>query len=204
MAYKSVNVRKHERQHPRKPNTTIPVRKHERRICVCDPGELNRNSIMAGKPPTTDSEKSLPMKDGQFVLTSYLASYFKESDTDSYYRFEKLPASEARKMTTGEPNIDPEDNQNGSPTAKEMVSMAAQHNGTMEGYVIPKATGRDDARISIDGFTIKASRKEAMKLRDELRKRKHKEEWEGETIRWTEEPDELDEVRPGYWRFWWD
>ncbi len=82
--------------------------------------------------------------------------------------------------------------------------MASRHNGTLEGYVIPVSTGRDDARISIDGFTIKASRKEAMKLRDELRKRKHKEEWEGETIRWTEEPDELDEVRPGYWRFWWD
>ena len=203
MSYATVDVRKHERKHPKKSNTTIPVRKHQRRICVCDPGELNRTSMMAGKPPTEPSEKPLPKKDGQYVLTDYLPSYW-QSDTTSYYRFEKLPVVKARRMTTGDPNIDPEDGQNSSPSAKEMTDVASKHNGTMEGYVIPVATKRDDARISIDGFTIRASKEEAHKLRKELKSRKHTEEWEGEKITWNEAPDEFDEVRPGYWRFWWD
>ena len=203
MSYATIDVRKHERKHPKKSNTTIPVRKHQRRICVCGPGELNRTSMMAGKPPTKSSEKQLPKKDGQFVLTGYLPSYWK-SDTSSYYRFNNLPVTDAKKTMTGEPNIDPEDGQNSSPTAKEMVQMAAKHRGTMEGYVIPVATKRDDARISFDGFTIRATKEEALKLRKELKSKKHTEEWEGEKITWTEAPDEFDEVRPGYWRFWWD
>jgi len=204
MNYTTVNVRKHKRKHPKKPRTTIPVRKHERRICVCGPEELNKASIMAGKPPTSPVKKSIPKKDGQFVLTPYLASYYIESDTSSYYRFEKLPLSEARKMMTGDPNINPEDGQNSSPTAREMMEIAAKHNGTMEGYVIPVSTKRDDARISFDGFTIKASKEDAMKLQRELKARKHTEKWEGEEITWNEGPDEFNEVRPGYWRFWWD
>jgi hypothetical protein len=204
MTYSTIDVRKHERKHPRKQNTTIPVRKHQRRICSCDPGELSKTSIMAGKPPTTSSEPSIPMKDGQFVLTQYLAPYYKESDTDSYYRFQKLPVSEARKMSTGEPNLELEDNQNSSPSTREMFDMAAKHNGTMEGYVIPMASGRDDARISVDGFTIRASKEDAQKLQRELKNKKHTEKWEGEEITWNEGPDEFDEVSPGYWRFWWD
>ena len=202
-SYRDVTVRKHDRKHPRKPNTSIPVRRHQRRICVYDPQDLARSSVMAGKPPTESREQPLPMKDGQYDLLRYLPSYW-QSDTSSYYRFENLPSSDARRMMTGQPNIDPEDNQNRSPPSDEMIRMAKKHHGTLEGYVIPKATGRDDARISIDGFTIRAPKEEAMKLRDDLRNRKHKEEWDGETIKWTEEPDELDEVRPGSWRFWWD
>jgi hypothetical protein len=159
--------------------------------------------MMAGKPPTESSEKQLTKKDGQYVLTGYLPSYWK-SDTSSYYRFNNLPVTDAKRAMTGEPNIDPDDGQNSSPTAKEMIQMASKHNGTMEGYVIPAATKRDDARISLDGFTIRATKEEAQKLRKELKGRKHTEEWEGEKITWTEEPDEFDEVRPGYWRFWWD
>ena len=198
-----MTVRKHNRRHPQKPTTTIKVRKHQRRICVGHPQEQNKSSVMAGKPPTESGKEPLPKKDGQYDLLRYLPSYW-QSDTSSYYRYENLPASDARKMMTGQPNIDPGDNQNRSPSSEEMVHMATKHHGTLEGYVIPKATGRDDARISIDAFTIRASKEEAMKLQDELRNRKHKEEWEGETITWTEEPDEFDEVRPGYWRFWWD
>ena len=203
MSYATIDVRKHERKHPKKSNTTIPVRKHQRRICVCGPEELNRTSMMAGKPPSSPAEKLLSKKDGQYDLTGYLPSYWK-SDTSSYYRFNNLPVTDAKRAMTGEPNINPEDGQNSSPTAKEMVQMAAKHQGTMEGYVIPVATKRDDARISIDGFTIRASKEEAVKLRKELKSRKHAEEWEGEKITWTEDPDEFDEVRPGYWRFWWD
>ena len=203
MSYTTVNVRKHDRKHPKKPNVNVSVRKHQRRICGCDPGELNRASMMAGKPPSATSEEPVPKKDGQYVLTGYLPSYW-QSDTTSYYRFEKLPVKKARTMTTGDPNIDPEDGQNSSPPAQEMIDIAAKHHGTMEGYVIPVATKRDDARISIDGFTIRATKEEALKLRKELKSRKHTEEWEGEKITWTEEPDEFDEVRPGYWRFWWD
>lgn len=203
MTYKSVNVRKHERTNPRKPHAKISVRKHERRVCVCDPGELRKNTIMAGKVPSSSAEETLPKQDGQFVLTKYLPSYW-QSETSTYYRFENLPAGEGRRMMTGGPNISPEDYQNRSPSAKEMLSIASKYNGTLEGYVIPVATGRDDARISVDAFTIKASKEEALKLRKELKSRKHTEEWEGEKMTWTEEPDEFDEVRPGYWRFWWD
>ena len=203
MSYTTIDVRKHDRKHPKKANTTIHVRKHQRRICSCDAGKLNRTSMMAGKPPSPPAEKTLPMKDGQYVLTDYLPSYWK-SDTSSYYRFNNLPVSDAKKAMTGEPNIDPEDGQNSSPTAKEMVLMAAKHRGTMEGYVIPVATKRDDSRISFDGFTIRATKEEAHKRRKELKSKQHTEEWEGEKITWTEAPDEFDEVRPGYWRFWWD
>jgi hypothetical protein len=203
MSYATIDVRKHERKHPKKPHTTIPVRKHERRICVCGPEELNRTSVMAGKPPSIPPDKSVQMKDGQYVLIDYLPSYWK-SDTTSYYRFEKLPVSEARKMVTGDPNVDPEDNQNSSPSSREIIELAARHNGTIEGYVIPVATQRDDARISLDGFTIRASKNDAMKLQRELKQRKHTEMWEGEETTWNEAPNEFDEVRPGYWRFWWD
>jgi len=201
--YRDVTVRKHDRKHPRKPNTSIPVRKHQRRICMCDPREQSRSSMMAGKPPMESRGTELPKKEGQYILTKYLPSYW-QSDTSSYYRFENLPASDARRMMTGGLNIDPEDNQNRSPSTKEMIRLAGKYNGTLEGYVIPKATGRDDARISIDGFTMRASKEEAVKQRKELKNRKHAEEWEGEKITWTEEPDEFEEVRPGYWRFWWD
>ena len=57
MAYTTVNVRKHDRTHPKKPSKKIQVRKHARRICACDPGDLNRTSVMAGKPPSTSAEK---------------------------------------------------------------------------------------------------------------------------------------------------
>ena len=203
MSYATIDVRKHERKHPKKSNTTIPVRKHQRRICVCGPEELNRTSMMAGKPPSPPAEKALAKKDGQYVLTDYLPSYWK-SDTNSYYRFNDLPVTDANRTMQGEPNVDPDDGQNSSPTSKEMVQMAGKHNGTLEGYVIPVATKRDDARISFDGFTIRATNEEAHKLRKELKSKKHTEEWEGEKITWTEAPDEFDEVRPGYWRFWWD
>jgi len=159
--------------------------------------------MMAGKPPTKSKDTTLANKDGQYILTKYLPVYW-QSDTSTYYRFENLPVSEGRKIMTGDPNIDPKDNQNRSPPAKEMIRLAGKHNGTLEGYVIPVSAGRDDARISIDGFTIRASKDEAMKLRKELKRRKHSEQWEGETITWTEEPDEFNEVRPRYWRFWWD
>jgi SAM-dependent methyltransferase len=190
--YRDVNVRKHDRKHPRKPNTTIPVRKHQRRICVCDPQALARSSIMAGKPPTESREKSLVKKDGQYDLLRYLPSYW-QSDPSSYYRFENLPASDARKMMTGQPNIDPEDNQNRSPASNEMIQLATKHHGTLEGYVIPVTTGRVDSRISIDSFTIKASREDAMKLRDDLRNTKHSFVEDGEYISWNEGPDEFEE-----------
>jgi len=187
MSYATIDVRKHERKHPKKSNTTIPVRKHQRRICVCGPEELNRTSMMAGKPPTEPTEKLLQKKDGQYVLTGYLPSYW-QSDTTSYYRFEKLPVVKARRITTGDPNINPEDGQNSSPPAKEMIEIASKHHGTMEGYVIPVATKRDDARISIDGFTIRATKEEAMKLRKDLKSKKHTEEWGDGKITWTEDP----------------
>jgi len=89
---------------------------------------------------------------------------------------------------TGYPNVDPNDRQNNSPTMKEMVRIAKQYNGKLHGYVVPVESGRDDARISFEGFYIKAGPRTAIEVSNRT------------------SPDEFDEVevKTNYWRFWWD
>ena len=105
---------------------------------------------------------------------------------NNYYSISKVPPGVASKLMTGFPNIDPNDTQNNSPMMKDMVKIAKKYKGTLGGYVIPVESGRDDARISFDEFTVKASMRVVMQLRSDVR------------------PDECDEVKKGYWRFWWD
>ena len=95
-----------------------------------------------------------------------------------------MPPGLAGKLMTGYPNIDPEDTQNVSPTMKEMVQIAKNHKGKLEGYVIPVKSGRKDARISFVGFTIAASDKVASRLISSL------------------SPDGVSKVK-GKWRFLW-
>jgi len=70
-------------------------------------------------------------------------------------RFKGLPPGEAVKIMDGEPLLDPEDCQNGSPTASELVCLAERYPGsTLSGYVIPVESGRDDSRVTIDGVRL--------------------------------------------------
>jgi hypothetical protein len=74
---------------------------------------------------------------------------------------------------------------------KNMIEIAAKHHGTLEGYVIPVETGRDDARISFDGMTLHLSRDEAQKLYDEFEHTQH-------------HVNHFDEKAKNTYRFWWD
>lgn len=87
---------------------------------------------------------------------------------------------------TGWPNVDPKGTQNFSPTMKEMVRIAKKYNGKLHGYVVPVESGRDDARITFEGFYIKADPRTALEVSNSTR------------------PDEFDEIKKNIWRFWWD
>jgi len=132
---------------------------------------------------------------------------------DEHYVFDDLPPEKAEALMIGWPNINAKDTQNNSPEAREMVAIAKTHNGVLTGYVIPVASERDDARITLDGFTIKASKAEAWKIykRFEARKESGVHSWRDEkgglhSIRShsDESPSDFVEVKPGVWRFWWD
>ena len=84
------------------------------------------------------------------------------------------------------PNVDPYSTHNLSPMMTEMVRIAKQYNGKLHGYVVPVESGRDDARITFEGFYIKADPRTAIKISNETR------------------PDEFAEIKTNYWRFWWD
>ncbi len=104
----------------------------------------------------------------------------------SFYRFENVPASTMRKIMNTSPLADPEDRQNNSPPMRVMINIASNHRGTLEGHVIPVESGRSDARITVEGFTLRTSELKALRLANEF------------------SPDEFDEIKPGFWRFWWD
>jgi hypothetical protein len=122
-------------------------------------------------------------RQGQADLRRYSSDqYYARYD----YIFEDLPAKEAKRLLTGWPNVDPKDRQNYSPTMEKMVEIADRYDGTLEGYVITVESGRDDARITFDGFTITADESKARALAKELK------------------PDEFVKVGRKKWRFWWD
>ena len=100
--------------------------------------------------------------------------------------FEGLSGDIAKQLLSGRPNADPEDKQNYSPTMREMVDLALKYEGTLEGYIITVESGREDARITFDGFTIKTSKKEALKLKTKLK------------------PSDFTEIDNTTFQFWWD
>jgi len=122
----------------------------------------------------------------QAKLKGFALVIDRPSIIEDYYRFVGVPPSLAKDLLTGWPNVEPCYKQNDSPTMRAMVLLAERHKGTLEGYVIPVETGRWDARIVFDGFTITATKEEA------------------ERLAWKLKPDEFDEISPGKWRFWWD
>ena len=103
----------------------------------------------------------------------------------NFARFEGMPPKGARDlMNPGRAvRLDPGGRQNRSPVAIEMVRLAEQHDGTLEGYVIG---GKRGGRVSVDGVTIRADDATAESLFLETA------------------PDEYGKVSPGKYRYWWD
>jgi hypothetical protein len=107
------------------------------------------------------------------------------------YYYEGLPAIIAEKLMTGQPNIDPEDTENWSPKAKEMIQIAKEHDGELIGRVSTRPD--EEMRITVTGFEIKVTDYAARKIRKELTERDNG-------------PDEFIKVRRRrgiVWRFWW-
>ena len=103
-----------------------------------------------------------------------------------YYRIKGVPPRVARAEMLKHPEvIDPNQTQNDSPEMFEMIEATWQYNGTLEGYVIPPESGRDDARVTFDGFTVPVNEYTAKRMRKDYH------------------PDEFDKKPEGY-RFWWD
>jgi len=67
-----------------------------------------------------------------------------------------------------------------------LQEIAKKYNGKLHGYVVPVESGREDARISFEGFYIKTDPRTAIEVSNSTR------------------PDEFDEIKTNYWRFWWD
>ena len=103
-----------------------------------------------------------------------------------YISFEGLSPQIAKELLTGWPNVDPEDGQNDSPTEREMVDIVQKYDGTLKGYVITVESGREDARIRFDGFTIKIPKKDALEMKEKLK------------------PNDFEELAEDTFRFWWD
>jgi hypothetical protein len=134
-----------------------------------------------------------PSGDITETLYGYLSKPYRKEDAkmlqrlrhQSFY-FEGLPPQVALDLAKADPKLmGLDDAQNMSPELKEMIEIATKYGGTLEGYAIPRESGREDARISIDGFTLPLKELEALRLQIELR------------------ADEFGEDEGGY-RYWWD
>jgi len=154
------------------------------------------------KRSQSSQPKRKPQESKQADLSEF--AMFDSYNFNEYYAFKELPSEKAEHLMTGWPNINANDKQNDSPAPIEMVAIAKTHNGTLCGYVIPVVSGRDDARITLDGLTIHASKAEAQKIYKRFEKREQTGMIRG--VRWyeNEAPSEFEEVKPGVWRFWWD
>lgn len=163
----------------------VPLNKHPIGNMNSEAPELEENIEAKGN---TSKEKQADLK-----------LYIPDWETDAsrkgrgiYYYYEGLPPSVAKRITTGSPNIDPDDTENESPTAKEMIEIAEKHSGLLIGYVVMRP--KNDRRIAVTGFEIEVDDKTARELKKELAKREIG-------------PDEFIRVRGRksiVWRFWWD
>ena len=54
--YRDVNVRKHDRRHPKNPSRSVHVRRHSRHQRVSSGKPEQMNYLMAGKPPQEESD----------------------------------------------------------------------------------------------------------------------------------------------------
>ncbi len=114
-----------------------------------------------------------------------IRKYLDNPDDDKFCQFFVIPARVAARLPKRYGYVKPNDRQNDSPTAAEMIGITIKYNGWLEGYVIPFASGRCDARITFSGFTILVSKETAFEMKEKL------------------DPSEFEETSHGY-RFWWD
>jgi hypothetical protein len=123
------------------------------------------------------------------LLTPYVERYELEKGKvpKDFFRIVNVPAFVAKKAFAGDPPLKPEDRQNESPTMKRLVEIAEKHNGKLEGYVIPKESGREDARVTFDGLTLYGD--DGLLEAAKLKKATH--------------PDEFNVSTEGI-RLWWD
>ncbi len=133
-------------------------------------------------------EQKLELLEPFFNNNNYVNGHRAKFTTgDRYGQFDHLPVDVAESLMTGNPNIDPNDTQNDSPKAKELVELAKKHNGTLGGYYInANDEGRDDHRITIESIFLKIGKKDAEALAKKIF------------------PDEFDKQSNGIWRYWWD
>lgn len=110
----------------------------------------------------------------------------REGANDNFFYVHEVPVSKAKEMLGRPYGVNPTETQNNSPIMKDMIGLAEHHNGTLFGYVIPKESGRQDARITFDGVMLKIDDSTAQKLRDKFH------------------PDEFSREDDGRYRFWWD
>lgn len=115
-----------------------------------------------------------------------LLKYRQSGNPDEYFRVENVPLVAAKRVTKGPTRLHLRMSQNNSPTMGQMLALAKKHRGSLEGYVIPKSSGREDARITFDGVTLTLTPDKARQLARKI------------------SPDEFDQVSPTKWRFWWD
>jgi len=114
-----------------------------------------------------------------------LKPFITDFDPKDVSYFERVPLEIAKELMTGYPNVNPEDRQNYSPTMKRMIEIVEKYGGTLDGYIVHVESGRWDARITFDAFTIRCSYKVAFELVNRLK------------------PDDARKMKEGFY-FWWD
>jgi hypothetical protein len=103
-----------------------------------------------------------------------------------YFSIDDVPPEIVEQLFGDWPNTHPQDRQNNSPNVKKMVKLAKQYNGTLDGYCIPVASGREDARISFDALNLKVTKEDAKRLKRNLK------------------PNDFKLKEDGSYWFWWD
>jgi len=124
-------------------------------------------------------------KEKRKQIVDLLKPYITHFNPEDVSFFERVPPKVARELMTGYPNVDPRDTHNFSPTMREMLELVEEYEGTLRGYIVHTESGRDDARITFDGFCIRCSYKVAFELAVSYR------------------PDEARKEEEGFY-FWWD
>jgi hypothetical protein len=122
-------------------------------------------------------------KGHSYDKTSRYATTGYTRPNNNFFYITGVPPSVAKSWTTGSLKAGLNDRQNNSPTVRTMIALAEKYKGKLDGYVIPIESGRDDARISFDGFHLLVSSVVAKVLKNKYK------------------PDEFSKLPSGYYRF---
>jgi len=106
--------------------------------------------------------------------------------TDQFSEIKNVPLKVALRLPTGYGYVNRREQWNKSPTIIEIFAIAQMNNGTLDGYIIPFASGRSDPRITFDCVTVKLPAYKAYAIAHKF------------------QPTEFSEPSKDLWRFWWD